>query len=124
MGLSEDLFLKNKSISSSEFFEDVQYILTALKVIDPKISVFLFGSVATDSATTYSDLDIAVITEDSEKKKLLKKIFFSTHRPTHCSTDLVILTKDQFIDDVENPIAQVIKSEGIQLYPDWKWING
>lgn len=123
MGLSEDLFLKNKRISSSEFLKDVQSLLILLKSIDQNISVFIFGSVATESATTYSDLDIAVITEDDEKKKLLKKMFYSAKRPTQCSTDLVFLTKDQFKNDIENPIAQVIKTEGIQLYPDWKWLN-
>lgn len=124
MGLGEDLFLKNKKTPSSIFFEDVNNIVSALNAIDSNLTIFLFGSVALNCATTYSDLDIAVITETTEKKQILKKIFYAQKRVTRCSLDLVVLTQDQFENDVDHPIAQIIKSNGIQLYPEWKWING
>lgn len=124
MGLGEELYKKNKLVDSADFFQDVRNIVTAIKAIDSNLSVFLYGSVGSGSATSYSDLDIAVITQDLGKKQLFTKTFYEQKRVTSCSVDLVVLTQDQFENDVDHPIAQVIKHEGIQLYPEWKWING
>jgi predicted nucleotidyltransferase len=124
MGLGEDLYNKNKPISSSEFLDDVRAIAGAIKIMDPTVFLYMFGSVATNSATTYSDLDIAVVCENYEKKESLKKLFYSKKRMTTCSLDIVFLSQSQYENDIENPIAQVIKTEGIQLYPDWKWNHG
>ena len=93
-------------------------------MIDSDIKIFLFGSVATNMATTYSDLDIAVVSKDSESKKSIQKKFFELKRVTECSVDLVFLTADQMINDIDHLIAQVIKLEGIEIYPAWQFKYG
>ncbi len=119
MSLGENILQKNRPISSETYVSDIRKIVQAITAIDSNIKIFLFGSVATHTATTFSDLDIAVISKDSEHKKNIQKKFFESKRVTDCSLDLVFLTADQMTNDVDHPIAQVIKLEGIEIYPTW-----
>jgi predicted nucleotidyltransferase len=124
MSLGENLLQKNRPISSETYVSDIRKIVQKLKTIDSNIKIFLFGSVATNTATTYSDLDIAVVSKDTESKKNIQKKFFELKRVTECSVDLVFLTTNQTINDVDHPIAQVVKSEGIEIYPAWNFKYG
>lgn len=124
MGLGEDLFLKNKAVSAQYFFPDIKNIVENLCQIDPNVTIYLFGSVATNTATTYSDIDIAVITNSLEQKKNIRKKYYELKKSVSCSVDLVFLTFEQMDNDIENPIAQVIKNEGVEVYPLWSLKNG
>lgn len=94
----------------------VNRIVVALKHYDPE-RVILFGSAARGDADAYSDIDIVVIKETSER--FLDRIdrVYDLVEPTY-SLDALVYTPKEFAEMQarENPFIEQVLKEGVTVY--------
>ena len=87
--------------------------------IDP-VSIYLFGSLASDMHNTESDIDLLIVapSEDrpSERRLRLKKLLLEYDR--NIGLDLLIYTPDEFNMLISEPSSFVhtIAKDGLKLY--------
>ncbi|WP_297889069.1 nucleotidyltransferase domain-containing protein [Sulfurihydrogenibium sp.] len=92
--------------------EIINQIIDILKkYIKTPFKLYIFGSFATGNATIYSDLDLALETEENLDKKTLFKIKEDIE-------NIKTLRKIDFLylNQLEGKIKETVKKEGIKIY--------
>lgn len=94
-------------------FEQLTNQLTQL--YSPDV-IFLFGSQANGSATEKSDVDICIVVETDNKRRLLAQMYFSIDYDK--PIDIVIYTPEEWKQCIEDTtsFAYKINQEGVKLY--------
>ena len=83
MGLSEDLFHKTVSISSTEFNDRIKLLIKDFLAVSQKPEIYVFGSVARNTATNNSDLDILIVIPENEDYKKVQSHFYQLKTKNH-----------------------------------------
>ena len=84
--------------------------------------ILLFGSFASKTSTTESDLDIAVVLPDAVDKKSFRTEFYKNRTRIHIPVDFIFRNQTEFENlKNENPVDFEINQKGIELYPEWKF---
>lgn len=88
-----------------------------LKACSPE-EVWLFGSAARGELTEASDIDIALIFEDTAQLRAARRALASRSRPDNWPQDVLYYTEDDFYRRARSGgAAQIIVEEGRRLYP-------
>lgn len=122
MGLADMLEQnQNNGLRSAEEIRDTLHLLIAdLKKINADIEVYVFGSVARGEATDFSDYDIAVVIPDNVDKKKFRSDFYAQRTKIKYPVDFIFRHKHEISSQSDaNIINDVIKAEGVQIYPLW-----
>lgn len=82
---------------------------------EPK-EIILFGSVAKGVFKTNSDIDLCVIKDTSDKRKLLTEMYVGIN--SSVPFDLVLYTVEEWnkCSDDKNTFAYIIKNTGVKIY--------
>lgn len=80
------------------------------------LAVFLFGSQAKGTATERSDIDLCIIAESTNKRRLLADLYYSVE--TSIPVDFILYTPSEWANCISDPhsFAYKINSEGVKLY--------
>jgi len=89
---------------------------------DSVAAIFLFGSVARETATSYSDLDIIIVTDGQEEeiKNRLHERITDMESKYHFTVEPLILSSDDFRDNVESRSGGIVYglAEGYEVLFD------
>lgn len=86
----------------------------------PECEVYIFGSFVTGCFTGESDLDIAVIHPDNQKKKILLEDIYKPGHLSEWPLDLILISKSDYQKKKDiGGVSFDIQETGIQLYPIW-----
>jgi predicted nucleotidyltransferase len=125
MGLAERLWNKeNTQIPNREFFNDIKTVVGDLVKIDPECKIFVFGSVANNTAGIHSDIDMAVFIKNELDLRVFRALFYRNRIRIPRALDL-IFRHQSALQPNENTseLVEEILSRGIEVYPDWR-LNG
>ncbi len=105
------------------FFPILESILARVKALEPQSMVFLFGSAARQEMTEKSDLDLVVIIPDTWSiKDFSEKLRKDGPLSPQWPLDLVVLNQSRYQQRKNfGGVCVSIASEGIELYPHWRW---
>ncbi|MBL7669597.1 MAG: nucleotidyltransferase domain-containing protein [Bdellovibrionaceae bacterium] len=100
--------------------EEIQIVIEDIKDICPRARILLFGSFAEGTATSGSDLDLAVILPDYQDKKLFKSIFFKQRTRLGIPIDFIFRNELELSEKGDSgAINSEILTKGIEIYPEW-----
>ena len=118
MSFSENLFRKNTQIDSSEFFGYIRTLVADVKKVTTPLHIFVFGSVARNTPTLNSDLDILIILSDRDCLSEVRSLFYKSKTLLGIEADIVFQNESQFHSS-DNIFNGIIKSELKEVYPSW-----
>lgn len=105
--------------------DTIARIIESLKTVDP-FMIFLFGSRASGTNDSESDIDLVVVLDDQtipssysermERKLLVRKAVYELSKKVQI--DLVVYTKGEYeqISHLKTSFYNTIKTDGIVLY--------
>lgn len=98
------------------FNNEVEYIKKQIiEKYEPEF-IILFGSVAKGTFTAYSDIDLCIIKDTSDKRKLLTEMYIEIN--SNIPFDLVLYTVEEWnkcVND-KNSFAYTINNTGVKIY--------
>jgi predicted nucleotidyltransferase len=117
MSFSENLLRTNKPTQASEYFEYIKILVDDLRRVTPDFKAYVFGSVAEQTSTEDSDLDILFVLPNTADIKEVRRKFFTIKTKLHFETDLVFQKEEQF----NHPEFLLGQTTMIEVYPNWKF---
>lgn len=75
---------------------------------------FLYGSYLSDSATTESDIDLLIVTDNENDDYLAGKIWKLT-RKINTKIEPFLISKNRFYSNDNSPLVDLVKRTGLEI---------
>ena len=99
--------------------EQIDNLVDRIKVFDAK-EIILFGSYATGTANEDSDIDLCIITDQNNKRKidLMRELRRAIAPVLEFPVDLLVYSKDEFYEraNISSSFEFKIQKEGVKIY--------
>jgi len=106
------------------FRDEIEKAVKKIVLLCSPEEVYLFGSCARGVATLRSDIDLCVIVNTLDKRKLLQEIYLNLEGER--DVDLVIYTPEEWLRFKDNPatLPYIIAHKGVKIYGRHQELSG
>jgi len=103
-------------MAKREVIELLKKFITLLKTEGFLVEkAFLYGSYLTNTATSNSDIDLLLVTDDANDDDSVGKIWSLTQKVS-TKIEPFLVTKDRFYFSENSPLIESIKTNGLEIF--------